>query len=517
VAGLLVALPACGAAGDGGTGGGGGGPPVPTDHATVRFDEPGTLALSPGEAAALAVTGDPPAAYRIGFSLLGQPLDAWLDHPSVSADGAGHAAVGLHAPAQATTFHVRASLLDPSGAPGPSADRAVAVSDQGFAAIAVTPVYNGHRTITEWTASVVASTSCADVLPMLPDEPAGALSATGAADGMPVVVDEAPVGAALAVVARAGHFAWGCSDVKATTPGDTLAVSVTLIDKPLDLSSAALDATFSWPAAAPDLAPLYAHATLLLGEAFIPSGSKDGAVVLNAMAALVPPASSAAFDQQRIDKGWDAIASTHFAALSPGLKQQLALWTTAGLALEPPSFEAMLTAGADPAQAGVTVLRFGSVDPAQAGVPPGATFDWSQEPNDKMLIAGSIGWEPTRYAGAAALAAAQVDVPGAASLGVALAAVGDCHGLGVELGGFGTCDAGCVEQLCSAALGARFGAALGASAKAGQLGKVGLKATAEATVGDTAEPVSLTGKWIGDIGDVAVDVSLSGDLTAKAP
>jgi hypothetical protein len=517
VAGLLAALPACGASGEAGTGGGGGGePPIPTDHATVGFDDPGTLALSPGDVAKLSVTGDPPAAYRVGFSLLGQPLDAWLDHPTVTADGGGHASCGLHAPAQATTFHVRASLLDENGAPGPSADRAVAVSDQGFAGVAVTPVYDGHRTVTEWTVSVVANTSCNDVLPKLPDEPPGALTVTAPAGGT-AVVDKAPVGADLAVVARAGHFAWGCSDTKALTPGDTLAVSVSVFDKALDLSSGSLDTTFSWPATTPDLATLFAHATFLLGEAFIPSGSKDGAVVLNAMAALVPPASMADFNAQRINKGWDAIANAHFAAISPGLRQQLTLWTTAGLAMEPPSFEAMLTAGADPMQPSVTVLRFGSVDPAAAGVASGAAFSWSTEPNDQMLIAGSIGWEPTRYAGAAALPAAKVDVPSAASVGDALAAVGDCHGLGLALGGYGTCDAGCMEQLCGSALDARFGTALGASAKTGQLGKLSLKATAEATVGDMAEPVALTGKWIGDIGDVAVDVALSGDLTAKSP
>src|SRR5512140_203787 len=110
---LSAALLACSSSDR--SGGTGGGPPSPTDHATVRFDDPSTLALSPGEAVSLAVTGDPPAPYQVGFSLLGGPLDAWLNPPSVTADAVtGRAVVELHAPTKATTFHVRASLLDPA-------------------------------------------------------------------------------------------------------------------------------------------------------------------------------------------------------------------------------------------------------------------------------------------------------------------------------------------------------------------------------------------------------------------
>ena len=74
----------------------------------------------------------------------------------------------------------------------------------------------------EWTASVVVIASCADLAATLPEEPAGALTATAPASGMPVIPENAPVGPNLAVVVRAGHFAWGCADTAAPTPGGTM-------------------------------------------------------------------------------------------------------------------------------------------------------------------------------------------------------------------------------------------------------------------------------------------------------
>src|SRR5262249_22946834 len=105
-------LCACSGSGDGGGTGGstGGSPPTPLDHATVCFEDEGALAIATGETRALGVVGEPAAPYRVGFSLVGEALGGWVDPPMVMADPTtGHAVVELHAPAQATTFHVRAS------------------------------------------------------------------------------------------------------------------------------------------------------------------------------------------------------------------------------------------------------------------------------------------------------------------------------------------------------------------------------------------------------------------------
>lgn len=524
--GLVISLAACmplGACGGSDSGGGGGGGNVgggttttTPDPDRVRFDEPGTLTLVPGEAATLGVSAEPAAPHQIGFTLVGAPLDAWLDPAKVSADAAtGHATVALHAPSGATTFHVRASLLDEMGAPGASADRAVAVSDQGFGGVKIDPAYAGQRPVKLWIAGVAALADCADLAATLPEEPPGAL-VTSAAAGAPLIVDNAPVGPNLAVIARAGHYAWGCANTTALTPGDTLTVSVTVIDKPLDLTDVSLAATFGYETDVAVVAPLFAHATLLLAEAFVPTGGKVGSVLLNGMAALTTGSNAAAFAAQRIDKGWDALATTHFAAQSPGLRERLELWAAAGLALQSPRFEALITSAGAADPPSLTITRFGDVAPASAGVALGSTLTWSTEPGDKVLLGAALTWEPSRFAGAAALAAAQQDIAGAATVAEALALAADCHGLATTLGAFGSCNVGCVEHLCADALGARFTAALGASAASGQLGTITVKASADATVGDRAEPVALSGHWIGEITDGTFGGQVMGDLAAQS-
>lgn len=511
---------ACSGAAEDSMGGAGGGsgttstmPPMPGE---VRFDEPGTLTLKPGQEVMLGVSAKPAAPFGIAFALLGSPLDAWLDPPEVLADAAtGHASVTLHAPSQATTFHVRAALLDEHGAPGASADRAVAVSDQGFASVRVVPAYAGLRPVTEWVANVVALADCADLAPMLPEDPPGALVASAAA-GAPLVVENAPVGPDLAVIVRAGHYAWGCANTTALTPGETLEVSVTVIDEPLDLSNVSLSATFDYQADLATVAPLLANAAAQVVQAFAPPGGKVGLMVLNGMAVLNTGANAAAFAAQRIDKGWDNLATQHFAGQSPSLVQWLELWTAAGVLLQTPAFEAQITSGAAADPPAIDITGFGDVDPASAGIAPGSVLTWSTEAGDKVLLGTELIWEPSRFAGAAALVSAKQDLPGIASVGEALALVADCHGLAASLGPFGSCDLVCVEHLCAEALAARFTSALSASAASGQLGKITVKASADAQVGDRAEPVALTGKWIGTITDGTFGGMVMGNLSATA-
>jgi hypothetical protein len=453
----------------------------------------------------------------VSFTLVGQPFDAWLDETSTETDpSTGQASVHLHAPSQATTFHVRASLLDAAGAPGPSAERAVAVSKQGFGSVRVQPVYSGHRTVSQWTASVAAATRCKDLTATLPAEPAGALTATAPGPSEPLIAN-VPAGPNLAVVVRAGHFAWGCADSPGIVAGQQAVVSVTVVDKPLDLTGANVALGFTYDAEAALLAPLLADAATLLGEAFIPGGSNDGSVVLNAMEALTPAANAAAFALERIDRSWDAIAAQHFAGLSPGLRPQLELWAAAGLAAESPSIAASLAAGPSPAEAAVTVTRFGSEDAAAAGVAPGAVFLWGAQPGDTVLLSGSLVWEPSRFAGAAALGPAQADVPAASSVADALGSLAACPDLAAALGPFGTCDVACVAELCGAAIAARFTGALSASSAAGLAGSVNIKATGSATIDDNATATGVDGHFIGTFSEGAVTVTVDGDVGAPPP
>src|SRR5262249_45896969 len=152
------------------------------------------------------------------------------------------------------------------------------------------------------------------------------LTATAGPDGQPMI-DNAPVGPNLAVAVRAGHYAWGCADTTALMPDDTLDVSVNVFDRPLDLSAADLTLKLDYSPSDPGpYARLFEVATTLLGEAFIPDGSSEGAVLLNAMEALAPPTAASAFAQQRIDKDWDALVEQHLAATMPGLRSQVEAW-----------------------------------------------------------------------------------------------------------------------------------------------------------------------------------------------
>ena len=495
----------------GGAGGLGGGAPFPLGDATVSFDTPGTLTLTTGATEALGVTAQPASGFSIGFSLIGNTFDASLDQTTVTADpSTGHASVELHAPSMASTFHVRASLLDADGKPGPSAERGVAVSEQGFGAVRVMPLYVGTRPVSTWTASVVAHATCKSLQGTLPAEPLGSLTATAALGSEPLI-DNAPAGLPLAVVVRAEHFAWGCTDSAGPTAGDTIDVSVTVIDKLLDLSTASVSVGLTYTPDAP-FAALLADMTGTLTDAFLPVGSKDGTVLLDAMEVLVPTASAATFTQRRMSKSWDALANQHFAALSPGIEERVQAWVAAGLVLQAPVIEAGVAAAGKPSHPSVKVVQFGDLDAITAGVVPGV-FTWSAQPNDSVLLAGKLAWAPSRFAAAAALPAAQQDFPQATTVAAALTSAVDCQGLATALGSFGTCDVACVAQLCGVAVTARWN---GASTM-GPAGWVDIEASAAATVGDAAQPTALAGHWVGTFSDGTLAVMVNGDLTGTTP
>ncbi|HHH29377.1 MAG TPA: hypothetical protein ENK57_13670, partial [Polyangiaceae bacterium] len=183
----------------------GGGLPGP--DASIAFANEGTLTLAPGEQATVTVITSPAQRYEISFLLVGDTLDASLSNSTVVANDQGEASVTLRAPNSATSFAVRAKIKD-----GNHADLPVAVSDQGFGALDITPVYNGDREVTDWSAFVVSGKSCEALGTTFPEDPPGALEAS-ADDGEALVIDVAPVGPALAVFVRSKHIVWGCSDV----------------------------------------------------------------------------------------------------------------------------------------------------------------------------------------------------------------------------------------------------------------------------------------------------------------
>ncbi len=497
--------------------------PPPDSKDSVRFDDAGTLELGLGAPAVLRLTASS-RVRSIGFTLVGASLDASLDANVVSTDAFGHAAVTLLAPSQATTFHVRATVIDGASealgdggaATPPSVERAVAVSNQGFGTVRVSPQYLGERAITTWTANVVAKVSCKSLQATLPADPPGALTGTAPSGGKPVIA-QVPVGADLAVTLRAGHFAWGCAPAPTLTAGGTVDVPVMVIDKPLDLSAASLAATFIY-SGDPTAYPAFLEESVgALDDAFMPAGTGEGTIVLNAMAAAYGT-QPGAFAQQRIDLGWDAVAALHFASLPRGLRDTCAAWATAGLALQPTSFEANVAAGAQPGQALLAVTQLGALDPATVGAVGASSGTWTVQPGDVVLLSGALSFEPSRFAGASSLTPALSSQPAAANVAGALSLAADCEGLAAALGAFPGCDVGCMAELCSTAITVRWQSALGASKEAAALAQLAFKASANATIDDYATPTMLDGHWLGTV-DVApasaTSATVKGDMMAK--
>jgi hypothetical protein len=481
----------------------------------LSFDDAGTLEIAPGATQLLAVTATPPREYAIGFSLVGDPADGSLDHALVITGGNGHATVTLQAPSSATTFHVRASLLDGEGKPtGVVAEREVSVSGKGYGSVSVVPSYLGHRTVMTWNASVSAGT-CAELKlqGVLPNDPANSITASAPFQKNPLVTD-APVGPNLAVVVRAGHFAWGCTDTTMLTAGATLSVPVAVIDKPLDLADTGLTATFSYTPDPAGYASVLQEGVTTLVDAFMPTSANEGTILLNEMAAVTTdPATFAAL---RVQLGWDALAESHLSALPKSLRDTCSAWATAGLAMQPATVQAGLVGGPGGALT-ITVTQFGSLDATTAGVStaPGAT--WSGQPNDSVLLSGVLLWDPSRFAGVSSLVPAQTAHPDAPTVASALAMAADCHGLAGAMGAFGTCAIDCVELLCDEAIAQRWTTALSASTAASMFGQLVIQASATASVGDVAEATMLDGHWQGKLNGASSSIAIKGGtLSATA-
>jgi len=226
------------------------------------------------------------------------------------------------------------------------------------------------------------------------------------------------------------------------------------------------------------------------------------------MAAGTAVSDATAFALARVEQGWDTVANAHFTGLEYGLRATCDDWATAGTMSQSTSFQANL-AGAGGDQAVVMVTRFGDLDAASAGVTAAPSATWSGQADDSVLLSATLLWEPSRFAGAACLAPAQQEHPGV-TVAAALALEAHCDDLAAKMGPFGACNVQCVEQLCDAAIQARWTAALETSQQTGTLNQLVVQASAAATVGDLAQPVILTGHWLGQVSDTSVQLALKG-------
>ncbi len=493
-------------------------PPIDkTEGKALYFEQEGTLTLQPGEVRKVAVIGSGDGPLQVAFSLLGNVGDAFVEASVVDADEDGVAWTVLHAPNQATTFTLRAAVVGEGGQLGSGTELSVAVSGEGFGTVRVLPQYTGKRAIPAWTASVVARTTCADLSAVLPGEPEGSLVAVAEPDDAPLIED-APVGPSLAVTLRAGHYAWGCADVVALTPGSTLDVKVTIFDKPIVLAATNLDLHLEFAPSPDEFQKLVDNASYLLREGFAPSALDESTVLLDGMTLALPPAQVEPFIQQRLAQGWDELAADHFASLDTTLRDRIAFWASDGLPLPAMSLTGNLHA--KPGEDGLALLTVGSIagiSAEAAGISDKSPFTWTADPSDALILKGLLHWQPSRLVGQLTFTGATKDVLDVTSVPEALALVADCGGLAVKLGSFPGCDSACLASLCRTAIDTRWDAALSASTDAGLLGHIAITAAGPAKLDDDAHPVGFDGVWIGSIGDNAVAVEIKGAISGAPP
>lgn len=200
---------------------------VPQEE-TLTFLPQTPLQLEPGATAVLAVQVKPARSVRVLFGIIGDAKnEAFLSAESARTDAQGTAYVSLTAPKSPGALTVRAAIKN-----GPTAERSVSVSGQGFATLLVTPAYTGTRDPKDWVASAWPDLLCAN---LIPDYPKGPTSARGSS---PLSLGPLPVGPAYAIVVRSGNLAAGCLDVTTLVADTVRPISVNVTDLPVVPSSA---------------------------------------------------------------------------------------------------------------------------------------------------------------------------------------------------------------------------------------------------------------------------------------
>jgi hypothetical protein len=505
---------------DSGTGQGDGGPgELPT---SLAFEPASTLALLPAEVRQIQVVASPAGAYTVRFALLPgdnrDPYDASLDRSLATTDAEGRASVVLRAPTTPTTFRVRASVGSTA-----TAELAVSVSDSGYATVWVDPSYSGPRTISQWTASLRAGTTCA-VLTGTPP-PDGDLVAVAPPTEKPVI-NFAPVGPVLAITVRAGSFAGGCADAAGLSSGEVRTVSVSVTDRPMQIDQTDLNLAIGIDSVGTAWDTSMQMDIKLAVQQMAGGAMDDVAALLDAMQSAASTA-SADFQAARAANGWDLALRTALGPDAPTLlRAEAAKWMVAGAAklIAPDTFQGNLTsAGALPQAPLLTLSSILGLNPDAAGFSPTSLTTFSAEPGDTVLLGAILSWIPSRMLTALSDPAARLTFPGAQDAADALAKLADCAKVGAILSNnvttpgkaYSGCDAVCAEQLCRTALQQIWQRARDASGPLTATLRV--SATGDAQVDDQARPVSIKGTWLGTFESAGVTAPVTGPLNTPPP
>lgn len=477
-----------------------------TIDATLAFEGGSSIDVAPGETRAITVFATPGDAYELYFALIDAPPDASLDASYVITGKDGAATVKLHAPSTPASFTLRVWIPD-----GPTAELSISVSTTGVGVVQVVPDYGGQRAINEWVGSVIVGATCSDIAAELPGEPKGALVAVSAAQENPVI-QSVPVGPKLAVEVRAGHFAWGCTDAQNITTGGTTKVKVHVVDVAPVLKKTNLDVALTYAPDAVAYGDMLQAARYSFLDAFLPPQAPEAESLLDTMTEL--SSDPAAFSAARVAGGWDTLAYAHFAQLPTSLTSRMNGWIDTGFSSAAPIVNGRLAAiDGVPGKAMFLASEIGGFDAASAGAPPVHLVAWTSQPDDKVLLSGTLFWLPSKLAGAACEVGAAEDLGVAGTMADALAKTAACSDFAAALGGFDQCDVTCLASLCKGALWSRWHDALDASAVNGVAGTIDIDASGHIKVDDVAVPIALEGSWIGSVSDGETTASASGMLS----
>ncbi len=473
--------------------------------------------LKPKASRRLTVQTIPAGVFRIRFALEGEfAADAVLDASEVQTDADGIAQVTLIAPSEPSTFSVRASSTS-----GAQVKQGVSVDATGTTALRVQPSYSGQRKISDWVATARRNVSCSE----LPGNPPPDGNLQGKARfNAPLEIKNVPVGVALAVTVRAGHYIGGCADVPALSEADGNQVLVYASDRPLSLAATNLSLRLGATDPHPEFDKLIKASASLAESSLLGSAKNDVAALLDEMHAATSAASREAFDVARMQNGWESALESAFGkSAARRMRDPAQRWLTAGLlALDAPD---ALVGQLLPLGSGVsfTPSAVGTATPSSAGFPGFFVGTWSADSNDTLLLGMELNWQPSRLLTALAVAPALLDFPEASSAERALALSVDCAQVGQVLlangenpasAAFADCDASCASSLCSAAVAAAWGKAELSSGAA--ITTLSITASGSAEVGDDAEATEVDGSWVGELRTADGTAQVSGSLSASS-
>lgn len=502
-------------------GAGGGGAAAADELPTsLRFDPAETLALAPREVKTLRIVAEPRGEYLVQLAILPGPdstksNDAFLDRSEVETGANGEAEVELSAPSFPTTFTLRASvgsdLLAMLG---------VSVSEVGHATLRVVPAYAGPRQVERWTASVRAGTRCADLVGTPP--PDGDLLASAPEDEAPII-EQVPVGPALAVTLRAGHFASGCSNVEALRPGETTDVNISVSDRPLQLEKTSLRIEFEIDEATSDWSNVLQAGIDDALFGMFGDGEDDVVTLLDAVqGVLETPEQADEFAQKAEQLGFAAAVRGSLGTDATVLLRTVVIdWLKAGASslLSDGRFSGRLeAAGSSGDQALLALEQVGDADAEAAGFAPSILSSWTSDPGDRVLLGATLYWLPSRLMTALAEVAALEEDDSVTSAAEALSERARCDDIAeslVTLVGdenvVQDCDETCTQSACRAAIEAIWQGGRDASLDPRMLR---LSAGGQAKVDDAAVPIDFSGTWVGRL-DSAEAASVAGSATGE--